>query len=343
MFENYLKSKSEYINRVIEEFLPKQLDFLWIEKNFPYYKNDERVINELVKPVWDLLDRGGKRWRPVLMILCCDAVGGGSKIEELIPVVEIIHNGTLMVDDVEDNSEIRRGKPCTHKLFGVDTAINTGNMMYYLPYLIIKKIDLPKGTKLAIYDLINEEMLKLSIGQGIDIYWHNGGEIINEELYLQMCALKTGTLARMSAKLGALLGNASKKQLKSLGKFAETIGVAFQIQDDILNITNLEWGKEFGEDITEGKKSLMVIRTLEIGNEDDKKRLLQILASKTRDGDVIKEAIFLFQKYGAIEYAGKKARELTKDAWQDLDLCIPESDSKEKLKMFADYLVERKI
>jgi len=343
MLDEYLKSKAEFVNTKLESFLPKEIDADWMKDNFPYYSGDPGMINELMKPVWDLLDRGGKRWRPVLMMLCCDVVGGGSKIEELIPVVEIIHNGTLMVDDVEDGSDIRRGKPCIHKIFGEDVAINTGNMMYYLPYLIIKKIDLDKKTKLAIYDLINEEMLKLSIGQGMDIYWHSGGENISEQLYLQMCAFKTGTLARMSAKLGALLGNANKKQVKSLGKFAETIGIAFQIQDDILNITNKEWGKEFGEDITEGKRSLMVIRVLEKGSKEDKKRLLEVLSMKTKDEKLINEAIKLVEKYDAINYAKKKAEKLVEDAWEKLDFCIASSDSKIKLKMFADFLVNREI
>jgi geranylgeranyl diphosphate synthase, type I len=227
MLEEYLKSKAEFVNLKLEGFLPKIIKEEWLKEHLPYCENNE-IANELIGPVWNLLERGGKRWRPILMMLCCDVVGGGSKIEELIPVVEIIHNGTLMVDDVEDNSEIRRGKACTHKIYGVDVAINTGNMMYYLPYLIIKKLDIDKKTKLAIYDLIYQEMLMLSFGQGMDIYWHNGGNNINEELYLRMCSLKTGTLARMSAKLGALLGNASKKQINALGKFAETIGVAFR-------------------------------------------------------------------------------------------------------------------
>lgn len=343
MLDEYLKNRAGFIDKKLEEFLPRKIDDTWLANNMPYYEGDNKIINEITKPIWDLLERGGKRWRPILMMLCCDVVGGGSKVEELIPIVEIIHNGTLMVDDVEDNSDLRRGKPCTHKIFGTDIAINTGNMMYYLPHLIIKKIDLDKKTKLAIYDLIYEEMLKLSIGQGMDLYWHNGGEQISEELYLKMCAFKTGTLARMSAKLGALLGNASKKQIKALGKFAETIGVAFQIQDDILNITNKEWGKELGEDITEGKRSLMVIKVLEKGKEEDKKRLVEILSLKTKNLKLIKEAISIIEKYKTIEYSKRKAKKLVEMAWRDLDSSISDSESKQKLKMFADFLINREI
>ncbi|MBR9706432.1 polyprenyl synthetase family protein [Candidatus Pacearchaeota archaeon] len=342
MLDEYLKLKAEYINEKLEEFLPKNIDSGWLRINFDY-DNHPEIINEILRPVWDLLERGGKRWRPVLMMLACDAVGGGAKVEELIPIVEIIHNGTLMVDDVEDNSENRRGKPCTHKLFGVDVAINTGNLMYYLPHLILKRIDLDKKTKLAIYDLIYEEMLNISIGQGMDIYWHNNGAIINEALYLRMCALKTGTLARMSAKLGGLLGNAGKRQLQALGNFAEKIGIAFQIQDDILNVTNKDWGKDFGDDITEGKRSLMVIKALEIANIEDKKRLLSILDGGSRDKKLIDEAISILEKYNTLNYARKMAKGLVEEAWEQINDCLEYSDSKIKLKLFADFLIERNI
>jgi len=343
MLDEYLKEKASYVDEKLENFLPKQIDEIWLEKNLPGHKNNAYIMNKITKPIWNLLERGGKRWRPILMMLCCDVVGGGSKIEDLIPIVEIIHNGTLMVDDVEDNSKLRRGKPCIHKIFGIDIAINTGNLMYYLPHLIIKKLDLDKKTKLAIYDLIYEEMLEISIGQGMDLYWHNNGEKISEELYLRMCALKTGTLARMSAKLGALLGNATKKQVRALGKFAETIGVAFQIQDDILNITNKNWGKDFGEDITEGKRSLMVIRVLEKGKEKDKNRLLEILNLKTKNKKLIEESIEILEKHHSISYAKIKAKKLVRNAWKKLDSCILESESKQKLKLFADFLINRNI
>jgi len=343
MFEEYLKSKAEFVDTKLKEFLPRKIDENWIKENLPYCEKNVKIINNLIEPVWSLLERGGKRWRPILMLLCCDVVNGGSKVEELIPLVEIIHNGTLMVDDVEDNSELRRGKPCIHKIYGTNVAINTGNMMYYLPYLIIKKIDLDKKTKLAIYELVYEEMLNISIGQGMDIYWGNGGEEISEELYLKMCALKTGTLSRMSAELGALLGNANKKQIKALGKFAESMGVAFQIQDDILNIISKNLGKEFGEDITEGKKTLMVIKVLEKGKEQDRKRLLEILKLKTKDKKLINEATLILKKYRAIDYAKNKARRIVKDAWKKVDFCIKESESKDKLKLFADFLINREV
>ena len=312
-FIKLLKSNVTKIDKNIERLIPKRFNKEWFNTVF----NDaigeydcEACTEAIATPIWNLLERGGKRWRPLLMKLSYFIVGGENKqlINKFSIIPELIHNGTLIIDDIEDCSELRRGKPCIHKIFGEDIAINAGNMLYYFPLLtLIKDESLNFETKAKLYGIINEEMIKLSFGQGLDIYWHNTEIIPTEKQYLQMCAFKTGTLARMSAKLGAILGNGTEKQINTLGKFAESIGVAFQIQDDILNITNNNWGKDFGEDITERKRTLMAIKTLESVNETDKKRLLEILNLKTKNKGLIKEAINIIKKYNAIDYSRKIA------------------------------------
>jgi len=127
---------------------------------------------------------------------------------------------------------------------------------------------------------------------------------------------------------------------------AETIGIGFQIQDDILDITAKErekFGKAFGNDITEGKRSLMVIRVLEIGDEKDKKRLLKILDSHTKDKDMIKEAIGILEKYNAVNYAKNLARKMLKEAWKEAEKVLDESEAKKTLESFMEYLIEREI
>ncbi len=347
--EIYLKNHANTINAYLEKILPKEFNAQWLEFALgkPRWEHDkETYTKSIAEPSWELLSRGGKRWRPFLMLLSYKAVNGkGNSIKEFLALPELIHNGTLIIDDIEDSSSFRRGKKCIHKLYGNDIAINAGNALYYLPLLLImrNKSLLPK-LKLKIYDTIMEGMIKLAFGQGTDIHWHKGKKHdITENQYLQMCAYKTGTLAKMSAKLGAILGNSSKEQVNALGEFAESIGVAFQIQDDILNITNEKWGKAFGDDISEGKKTLMVIRLLEIGSKKDKQRLLDILSLKTRDKKLIKEAVDIIKKYKAIDYAKNKAKELVTDAWNKLDPLIEDYDSKNKLRLFADFLINRDI
>ena len=160
-----------------------------------------------------------------------------------------------------------------------------------------------------------------------------------------MCAYKTGTLARLSARLAVILSGGSEELEKLMGKFAESIGVAFQIQDDMLSASGTEFQerKGYGDDVTEGKRALIVIDTLKKASKEDREKLINILNSHTRDKGQIDEALKILHKYGSIEYCKEVARELIKDAWNGVDSVLKQSASKEKLKMFADYLIERKI
>jgi geranylgeranyl pyrophosphate synthase len=213
-------------------------------------------------------------------------------------------------------------------------------LLYNNPY----KLD--DHTLDAIWNLYGQEMLRVSAGQAMDIWWHRGHKYdVSENEYLQMCAYKTGVLARFATRLGAILGKGTAKQVEALGKFGETIGVAFQIQDDILNLVGEEFqkGKGIGEDIHEGKRTLIALHALRNLPKKDSARLLEILNAHPEDEATIREAIALVEKTKSIEYARKKANELVKDAWQKVEKTLPASDAKKTLKDFADYLVEREI
>lgn len=347
----YLKEQSKLVNAEIEKIVPHQITNEWMEKTFgkPSYAYDvESIQKGIVNPIWDLLDRGGKRWRPALFLLSIEAVGGDSKkYRKFSALPEIVHNGTLMIDDIEDSSELRRGKPCTHKTFGIDIAVNAGNAMYYLPYPLIRDAnDIPAEKKLQLIDIYTQEMMNIHVGQGMDILWHRGQKYdISEKEYLQMCAYKTGTLARMAARMGAVLGGGTPEQQKALGKFTETVGVAFQIQDDILNLVGEEFGKGkgVGEDIHEGKRTIMVLHTLKNASEEDKKRLLEILNAHPEDQETIQEAIEIIKKYNSIEYAKAKAKELVEESWKELEPVLINSNAKNILQAFAEYLISRSV
>lgn len=353
--ENFLREKAKLIDKTIEKYIPKKFseEATVFQLNPPRYAYNLEAVNKAIaEPIWEFLKRGGKRWRPALFLLICEALGEkAEKFLDFAIIPEVIHNGTLMVDDVEDDSDYRRGKPCTHKLFGIDIAINAGNTMYYLPLLaIIKnkaKLPLEKANKL--YEIYVQEMINLSLGQATDIAWHKGladADNIEEKHYLQMCAYKTGTLARMAAKMAATLAGADNTLTEKLGVFAEAIGVAFQIQDDILDLVGEHFAEKKGgrgQDIKEGKHTLMVIYTLKKATPKDRARLLQILRMHTEDQKLKDEAIDIMKKYGAIEYAKQTARIMVQQSWREIDKLLPPSDAKEKLRAFANYLIERKI
>jgi geranylgeranyl diphosphate synthase type I len=353
--ERFLEEKAPLIDKAIEKYIPRKFSekSILFKVNPPLYSSNLEALNKgIAEPIWEILDRGGKRWRPALFLLICEALGKNSEdCLDFAIIPEIVHNGTLIVDDIEDSSELRRGKPCTYKIYGVDIAVNAGNAMYYLPLLPLmeKKAQLPAETVRDIYEVYVQEMINLSMGQAMDIAWHRGianADNLNEEDYLQMCAYKTGTLARMSAKISAVLAGANKELVEKLGRFAESIGIAFQMQDDVLDLTGKEFAKKkggVGQDITEGKRTLLVIHTLKNASIADKKRLVQILNMHTSDQTLRDEAIALMQKYNAVEHVKCTAARIVEESWKEVDKLLPTSEAKEKLKAFAEFLIKRTI
>jgi geranylgeranyl diphosphate synthase type I len=351
--EKYLEETAPLIDKTIEKYLPRKFskDAVLFKVTPPMYSYTLEPMNKAVAdPIWDMLDRGGKRWRPALFILICEALG--KKTEYCLDfsiIPEVIHNGTLVIDDIEDSSEMRRGKLCTHKIFQIDISINAGNAMYYLPLLplMVQREKLSPEVQRDFYEVYVQEMINLSMGQAMDIAWHKGianADALDEDDYLQMCAYKTGTLARMAAKMAAVLADAQKPLVEILGRFAESIGVAFQMQDDILDLTGQEFAKKkggVGQDITEGKRSLMVIYTLKKANSKDKKRLVEILNMHTSDQKLRDEAIALMQKYGAMEHVKQTAERMVTESWSEAEKLLPTPQAKEKLKAFAEFLIKR--
>jgi geranylgeranyl pyrophosphate synthase len=353
--EDFLDKQASIIDTVIEKYIPRKFtkNSTIFVLSPPKYGYDQTTLNKAItEPIWEFLGRGGKRWRPALFLLICEALGKNPKnFLDFAIIPEVIHNGTLIVDDIEDSSELRRGKPCTYRIFGVDIAINAGNAMYFLPMLVVtrNKDKLAQDRRNRLYEIYIEEMVNISLGQAMDIAWHRGlanADNITERHYLQMCAYKTGTLARMAARMAAVVAGADEDLTEKLGSFAEAIGVAFQMQDDILDVTSSKFGEKkgaVGMDISEGKRTLMVIHTLEKAKAKDRKRLLEILNMHTKTQKLRDEAIRIMKKYDSIEYTKRTARNLVKQSWTQVDKQIPASDAKEKLRAFATYLIERKI
>jgi len=353
--EKFLEEQAPLIDKAIEKYIPRKFtkNAVLFKVNPPRHSCNVETLNKAIaEPIWEFLDRGGKRWRPALFLLICEALG--KKAEDHLDfaiIPEVVHNGTLIIDDIEDSSELRRGKPCTYKLYGIDIAVNAGNTMYYLPLLpLMEKRGAIQPEKLRdLYEVYVQEMINLSMGQAMDIAWHRGianADNLSEEDYLQMCAYKTGTLARMAAKLAAVLAGASKELVEKLGLYAESIGVAFQMQDDVLDLTGKEFAQKkggFGQDITEGKRTLMVIHTLKKANAADKKRLISILNMHTSEQALRDEAISIMQKYNAIEHVKLTATQIVEKSWKEAEKLLKASEAKEKLKAFAEFLIKRQM
>ncbi|MCL2441532.1 MAG: polyprenyl synthetase family protein [Treponema sp.] len=248
------------IETELEYWLPENPDSLWIDQVFTDIDNKTNTdsMSFLLSPLRELVFRGGKRWRPLLMNLICKSLGAGDAAIPLSPVLEFSHNASLIHDDIEDDSDERRGKPSVHKLFGVDTAINSASFFYFLASCCIDKCSFQN--KDLIYKLWLKCMKRLHLGQAMDINWHRNVSIIpSVEDYILMCKLKTGSLARLAVELGGLAAGVSQESIQKIGEAADLMGVGFQILDDVKNLTTGIPGKKRGDDIVEGKKGFPVL------------------------------------------------------------------------------------
>ncbi len=320
-FEYQYSIRLNKVEAELKKALPAELTGEWIKavsgEQSPLYLPDQ--YNGFLKPARELLERGGKRWRPVVMLLSCELAGGGDRALPLVPLVEFPHNGSLIVDDIEDGAQWRRGGRSVHIIYGDDLAINAGNLLYYLPTYLIDRFEGDDRLKLKIHRYYSDNMRRLHLGQGFDILWHKDPSFVpTSESYEQMCRFKTGALARMSAQIGAAAGGADEEPVNLLGRVCEDMGLGFQIMDDVMNLTKGNPGKGRGDDIVEGKKSLPVICHLEKNPADSEilGRLFKSAGEKGFEnaGAEIEEAIGILEKSGSIERARKRAEEILEKA-----------------------------
>lgn len=301
---------------------------------------DGRIYGMLVP----FLRRGGKRIRPALALLCCGAVGGDyKKALEPALIIEFFHNFTLIHDDIEDDSRFRRGEPALHISQGVPMALNSGDALYTLLWKEILYLKMKPSQLHRLQELYTDSFKRVVDGQGIELSWIKEGRFdVSEEEYLAMISGKTSALMGLSCEAGAFLGGASKKTQAALRGYGEKIGAAFQVQDDVLNVTGQfeKYQKEIGGDISEGKRTLMVVHCLSNASAEDKKRLKSILSSHSKSQSDISTAIAMLERYGSIDYAREVANGLVAEAKKKIN-GLPPSKDKDSLLAIADYVARR--
>ena len=297
---------------------------------------------EFYAPVWDLLGRGGKRIRPVMVLLASESVGG--RREEAIgaaAAVELLHNMTLVHDDIEDQSELRRGKPCIHITYGIPTAINVGDAMLIKVFEIANQSKIPPDRCNRLVAQVAKRAYDITWGQAYEFSMWKRKEVREDEV-IRLLRNKTGALTALSTEAGAIAGGGTEEQIKLLGDFGETIGIGFQIIDDVLNVSGdvKEYGKEIGGDIREGKKTILVAHVLGNAAAKDRRAFARILGKKNITKTEIRKAIQLYEKYDAIGYARARAEAYLHSALETLKK-LPPSQSRENLASIAEFLVCR--
>ena len=316
----------EDIENALSKALPQKAEEKWIRESFgslPKAVKAEHFDN-LIEANKSLIELGGKRWRPLLMILCYEMAAEKTKkpllskqqLYSLTPLVEFVHTASLIHDDIEDGADLRRGKPAAYIRYGTDTAINAASWLYFEAPVCINQSDISAEDKLEFYKTYTQELRKLHLGQAMDIYWHRNPSVFpSEEEYLAMVKNKTGTLASLAAKTGGLAGGLSREEAEELGDTAAKIGMGFQIIDDVINLTTGNPGKKCGDDIVEGKKSLPVIMHSQ-AHPEDKKAISKYMEAAAKEGinsPSVDSCIQLLKKYGFIDQAAEKGILLIKE------------------------------
>eukprot|EP00698_Gefionella_okellyi_P011413 TRINITY_DN3004_c0_g1_i1.p2 TRINITY_DN3004_c0_g1~~TRINITY_DN3004_c0_g1_i1.p2 ORF type:complete len:306 (-),score=44.66 TRINITY_DN3004_c0_g1_i1:1063-1980(-) len=258
----------------------------------------ERSDKILLEPYDYISKTKGKEIRPQLI----DAFNywiraPQNRVEEVKQIVQKLHNASLLIDDIEDNSHLRRGQPTAHKIYGEAHVINTGNFVYFLALQDALSMKGQAG------DVFCQEMVHLHRGQGWDIFWRDTHTCPTEDEYLQMVADKTGGLFRLAVGLMCLFGSDSERALYAV---VNKLALFFQILDDYLNLQSQKYfdNKSFCEDLTEGKFSFPIIHSIRLTPQDH--RLSSILRQRTQDVDVKRYALRIMEETGSFQYTRDK-------------------------------------
>ncbi|MEA4956666.1 Octaprenyl diphosphate synthase [bioreactor metagenome] len=311
--------------------------------------------NDLREASIYLTKAGGKMLRPALTVLVCEAVGGTfSSCIKAAAAIELIHTFSLIHDDIMDKDDMRRGKPSVHKVWGEPVAILAGDTLFSKAYELVinSKNEIDSSNPEECLNRVNRTLstvadacVKICEGQAQDMGFE-GNFDVSEEEYMEMIFKKTGALIAAATESGAIMGGADDKIVSSMYDYGKLVGLAFQIQDDYLDLVSDEdsLGKPVGSDIAEGKMTIIVVNALANANDADKERLLEILKIGNESGNCdqkdIDEAIAIFEKYGSIQYAKEVALLNVKKAKQLLEI-LPESEAKHTLSLVADFVLNR--
>ena len=330
----------------------------WMESALPYYLPKQEPAAFLYDPAGDYPMRGGKRFRPALMLLSCALPGGDPWLALPSAVaLELFQAFALVHDDIEDGSLVRRGKPALHHLHGIPLAINAGDLLYGLVYeaLLDNEELVGAGAALNILREFAQVFRRTFEGQALDIGWIRAGHIPTRSEFETMIRLKTAWYSgRGPCRIGAGLGGADAALMDALGDFGEHLGLGFQVRDDLLNLTEDSagaapaaggggYGKERGGDIAEGKRTLIVIEMLERLSAEEGRRVVEVLTlepERTSQADIA-WVIAAAERCGALDAARDQCKAHGAAAHAALKR-VPPSPQRDILDELAGFLTQER-
>ena len=294
---------------------------------------------QLYEPIRYILSLGGKRMRPALLLMACDLFGGDVyKAVSPALAIEVFHNFTLMHDDIMDNAPLRRGKTTVHERWNKNVAILSGDAMMVESNKLMMQVD--DNILRQVMDVFNQTAIGVCEGQQVDMDFEQQQDVQVEE-YINMIRLKTAVLLGGALKIGALVGGAGLKDASLLYTFGERLGIAFQLQDDILDVYGDpdKFGKQVGGDIMANKKTFLLIKAIELAQGEQATELTKWTASD-KEGKV--EAITsLYNSLNIRHYAEQAMHTYADEAFAALENINIPNERKQYLRDFADGLMVR--
>jgi len=357
----FFKRMSGVVLREIESLIPceptrEQACDLALTKELDRFLPDVDVsvlARKMLQPLRRIIDRGGKAWRSYALLLCCDAVGGSSeRFRAALAMPEIMHVGSLIIDDIQDKSDTRRGGPTCHKMYGEPVAINSGTSGYFIAIQALSKcVNVTDVQRARIYETYFDTLRAAHVGQAMDV--HGQDEMMEECIEngdsqalvrRVICThrLKSAVPAGNLARMGALIGGGTEQQMSCLGLYFESVGVAFQIIDDVINLRGFPGNtKRRGEDICAGKITFPVAMGMGRLSKSHRRRIWDIIRSKPQDQTVVEQVCDQLETCGAISACVDAARTMVDQAWTNLKAVLPDTYYSVRIRAFGLYVLDR--
>ena len=292
-----------------------------------------------------LIEHGGKRLRPYMVIKSCEVLGGTAK-QALPPAaaVEMIHNFTLVHDDIMDNDEMRHGVPTVHTKFGIPVGILAGDVLFSKAFeTISSESKMPKEVSLALVSKLAQACVDVCEGQILDIMMAQSQQIPSENQYIRMIEKKTSALFEVSCAMGAICANTKRKDVSNLSSFGKNLGIAFQIVDDLIGIVGDSkiTKKPVGNDIREGKKSLPILLAINKAKDRNKEKILDSFGNSSISKDEMESVVKIISSMGIENIVRKKAAQYSNAAKKSLSSY--DGPAKKELISLLKFVVERSL
>ena len=291
-----------------------------------------------------LIVNGGKRLRPFMVVKSCQILGGrNSNAMPAAGAVEMIHNFTLVHDDIMDNDDMRHGVPTTHKKFGLPIAILAGDVLFSKAYQVLSKTNLPSKSTTELVSRLAKACVDVCEGQLLDIGMAEGKTIPTQSQYIVMVSKKTAALFDVSCAMGAICAKANRKDITNLSSFGKNLGIAFQITDDLIGVLGdpKVTKKPVGNDLREGKKSLPILLAIKKAKRKNKKIILHAFGNQKAKKKEIEQAVMVIKSLGIEKTVRDQALGYAEKAKKSLNSYS--GTAKKELISLLDFVVKRSL